>query len=192
MKLVACRCPQCSQPLHPQDEHVIVSCEQCYAPAQLGDDGSSLASLQYAAPQTDQVDEWLPVWVFEGTVHVLRRDTQGGRSNERDSQQFWEQPRRLYTPAWNLNLRQAQEIGSALIQHQPSYQATPSPQPAPLKPAVLTAADARKMLEFIVLAIEARREDWLKNFEFRLEVGEPELWALPSFEGKIVALDQTQ
>jgi hypothetical protein len=36
-----------------------------------------------------------------------------------------------------------------------------------------------RLLEFVVLAIEARRDDWLKALDFRIEAGEPQLWALP-------------
>jgi hypothetical protein len=53
------------------------------------------------------------------------------------------------------------------------------PDGAQLINAVVTPADARKLLEFIVLAIEARRKDWLKNLVFELEVGEPKLLAFP-------------
>ena len=45
--------------------------------------------------------------------------------------------------------------------------------------AEMAPADAKKMLEFIVLAIEARRQDWLRELTFHLEVGQPDLWALP-------------
>jgi hypothetical protein len=95
---------------------------------------------------------------------------------------LWGEPRDLYVPAWELSLRPAQDLGSKMIQEQPVYQALSSPTEVDLAPVTLTPDDARKMLEFIVLAIEARRPDWLKSLDFHLEVGEPALWALPADE----------
>jgi len=37
-----------------------------------------------------------------------------------------------------------------------------------------------QVVEFVVLTIEADRKDKLKTVEFRLDLGEPELWVLPS------------
>jgi hypothetical protein len=70
-------------------------------------------------------------------------------------------------------------MGGNLIQRQPSLKRVPRPPDARLLPVTVTPDDALKMLEFVVLAIEARRPDWLENINFRLEVGEPALWALP-------------
>jgi hypothetical protein len=46
-----------------------------------------------------------------------------------------------------------------------------------LIPVVVSAEDARKMLEFLILAVEASRDDWLKTLDFQIEAGPPELWA---------------
>ena len=53
------------------------------------------------------------------------------------------------------------------------------PAEAQLTPAAVSSEDALKLLEFIILAIEARRKDWLKELVFDLDIGEPELLALP-------------
>jgi hypothetical protein len=53
------------------------------------------------------------------------------------------------------------------------------PAEVTLASATVAPADAQKLLEFIILAIEARRQDWLKELNFHLDVNEPELWALP-------------
>jgi hypothetical protein len=34
------------------------------------------------------------------------------------------------------------------------------------------------MLEFLVLSLEAGRDDWLKTLDFQIDVGAPELWAI--------------
>jgi hypothetical protein len=82
-------------------------------------------------------------------------------------------------PAWDLNVHTAQEVGSRLVVSQPEFTTVNQPKQLNLVPAIVKPADARKLLEFIILAIEARRKDWLKEFAFNLEVGKPQLWALP-------------
>jgi hypothetical protein len=93
-------------------------------------------------------------------------------------------------PAWELSLNQAQSIGSDMIQRQPALQPAPPPTEARLTPVTLPPQDALNILEFIVLAIEARRPDWLKRLDFDLKVGEPALWALPAAGGIVVALEE--
>ena len=56
--------------------------------------------------------------------------------------------------------------------------ATPRPSGAKLTPAVVSAEDARKMLEFLIFTLEAGRDDWLKTLDFTIEAGLPELWAI--------------
>ena len=73
----------------------------------------------------------------------------------------------------------AQEVGSRMIQHPPVARFIERPEGAYMEPAVVSTGDALRLLEFIVLAIEARRRDWLKALDFRIEAGEPELWAMP-------------
>ena len=88
-------------------------------------------------------------------------------------------PRHLYVPAWELSLHTAQDIGSRLAQQQPEFRRIDRPAEAQLMSATVTPADALKLLEFVILAIEARRKDWLKDLAFDLDVGEPAMWALP-------------
>jgi hypothetical protein len=73
----------------------------------------------------------------------------------------------------------AQKVGSYLIQQQPELQEVERPSEVQFTSATVTPGDARKLLEFIVLAIEARRKDMLKNLVFDLEIGEPQMMALP-------------
>jgi hypothetical protein len=85
----------------------------------------------------------------------------------------------FYAPAWGATLAQAQSIGSQMTERQPELQFVDQPAAFQLVPAVVTPGDSRKLLEFVVLAIEARRKDWLKSLAFDLELNEPELWAIP-------------
>lgn len=73
----------------------------------------------------------------------------------------------------------AQDVGTRLIQRQPAIELIERPGTAYLAAAVVSPDDALSLLEFIILAIEARRRDWLKALDFRIDAGEPELWSLP-------------
>jgi hypothetical protein len=191
MKLLALRCPACNHSLAPENEHIVVACERCQAAIHIGDEGLTQATVNYAAPRGEaQATDWLPFWVFEGRVNITRRTTQGGGSGQAEATRLWGEQRRLYVPAWELSLGKAQKIGSDMIQRQPAFQSAPPPAKAILTPVTLSAEDALNMLEFIVLAIEARRPDWLKSLDFDLEVGEPALWALPAADGVVVALEE--
>ncbi len=186
MKLLAARCPECSHPLAPENDHVVIACDQCFTTVHIGDEGISRMPVRYAAPEAGaSAGDWLPFWVFNGRVHMIKRDTQGGdRASGQEAMRLWGQPRNLYVPAWELPLDLAQTVGSAMTQRQPVYQPIPRPAQVRLRPASVTADDALKILEFVVLAIEARRRDWLKSLEFRLDVGQPEMWALPADESR--------
>jgi len=189
MKLLALRCPVCSQPLAPENDHIVVACEGCHAAVHIGDEGLSEMPVHYAAPKgTVQVKRWLPFWVFHGRVHIDRRETQQRGASNEEAERLWGQPRDLYVPAWKLSLTSVQDLGSRMTQAQPAYQALSPPSELRLAAVTLTPEDARKMLEFIVLAIEARRPDWLKSLDFHLEVGEPALWALSADESEMEAL----
>jgi hypothetical protein len=179
MKLVALYCPQCAQPLTVNNDDVLLTCGNCRTAVYLDDNGVRPAKVYFAAGR-EQERSWLPFWVFSGSVKMTQRVSQGGgRSANEQAEALWSAPRRLYVPAWELDLKAAQEIGARLIQQQPSFDFITPPAEATLTPATVAPADAKKMLEFIILAIEARRQDWLRELTFHLEVGEPDLWALP-------------
>jgi hypothetical protein len=182
MKLIALRCPVCATPLAAENDDVVVACGQCHTAVAIGQNGPAVVDIRYVLPAGQQSGggQWVPFWVFNGRVVIKSRETQGGGgSAEKDSKQLWQSPRALYVPAWEMSLHTAQNVGSRLIEQQPDLQLVERPDGAQLINAVVTPADARKLLEFIVLAIEARRKDWLKNLVFELEVGEPKLLAFP-------------
>ena len=190
MKLVALRCPECNQTLAPENDHIVVACERCHTAVHIGDEGLTRVPVHYAAPRPEaQATHWLPFWVFHGRVHLTQRVTQDSGSGQTEAERLWGEPCSLYVPAWELSLKQAQEIGSRMIQSQPVYEPVAQPAQVRLTPVTLTTDDALKMLEFIVLAIEARRSDWLKSLDFHLDVGQAALWALPADDGGIVALE---
>lgn len=180
MKLIPLICPQCNRPLQPESEHIITTCEQCRQIYHLDRHGLKPLDVQFVSTGQTQAKAWWPYWVFQGQVTISKRETQGGGSQSaQEAEQLWRQPRRLYVPAWELPLNRIQEIGGQIIQQQPSLNPIERPDHFTLHPAIMTADDARKMLEFIILAIEARRQDYLKNLAFTMQINEGQLWALP-------------
>lgn len=188
MKLLALLCPKCQHPLNPQNDHLLVVCENCYTPIEIGDEGLRQIELTFAAPQEGiPVTHWQPFWIFEGQTQLIKREIQGRRSNTNDAREFWQQPRQLYVPAWDLAPHTAQKVGRSMILEQPRFERIPGPELFHLLPVVVNREDAVKLLEFIVMAIEARRDDWLKKLAFRLQVLAPVLWAIPANERGIIA-----
>jgi hypothetical protein len=181
MKLIALRCPTCTNPLSVENDDVVVACLNCQTTVAISENGPVKMPIRFAIPagQHGLGSMWSPFWVFNGRVHIKRRETQGGGSAEKDSRQLWGSPRVLYVPAWELTMHTAQKVGSYLIQQQPELQEVERPSEVQFTSATVTPGDARKLLEFIVLAIEARRKDMLKNLVFDLEIGEPQMMALP-------------
>ena len=179
MKLLLLRCPVCQNGLEPADEDVVVVCRQCHTPLSLGEQGIAPFELFYAQPKGEH-GAWLPFWLFEGRVRMTTRQTQGGgKSAAKDAEQMWSVPRRLFVPAWDCPVPQARQIGRQMIENQVMLTAVERPPQAEMTSAVLSPDDARKLLDFIILTIEAERSDWLKDIRFALEAPPPTLWAIP-------------
>lgn len=180
MKLLALICPHCTEPLKPENEDITTVCPRCQHIFHLDTQGLQSIDVSFMSTGQTTAKEWLPYWVFQGKINITRRDTQGGGSRgAKESEQLWGASRLLYVPAWELPMNRVQEIGGQIIQQQPTLKKVETPDLFRLRPAVITADDARKMLEFIILAIEARREDYLKNLSFQMQLNTPQLWALP-------------
>jgi hypothetical protein len=182
MKLLALRCPTCSQKLTPNSLDVVVlRCTNCETAVSISDSGIDKIDLKFAAAAVEKIDAWLPIWLFNGRVHIQSRQTQGrNKQAQQDCEQLWGYPRRLYVPAWQMPTNEASQLGGDLVQHQPHFQQATPPPNAALVEAVVTSEDALKLLEFVVFNVEAARKDWLKDLQFNIEAGAPQLWAVPA------------
>ena len=108
---------------------------------------------------------------------MIRRETQGGNRSD-EARRFWAQPHIMGVPAWELSIAAVKQAGIQMLKQPPALKAVPRPSGAQIIPAVVSAEDARKMLEFLILTLEASRDDWLKTLDFQIEAGPPELWAI--------------
>lgn len=177
MTLTVVRCPSCGNALTPGDDDLVITCAQCGAGLQLADEGLQPIEIQYAGTNLAKAGTWRPWWIFKGRVNMIRRETQGGNRSD-EARQFWAQPHVMGVPAWELSIAAVKQAGVQLLKQPPILTAIPRPGDARLTPVVVSAEDARKMLEFLVLSLEAGRDDWLKTLDFQIEVGLPELWAM--------------
>jgi len=183
MQLLALKCPTCGQKLTPRsNETVVVSCMNCLTAVSLQQAGITAIPLQYAAPTAKaDVEVWLPMWVYNGRVTLTRRQSQGGsKGADKEAQALWQSVRRLFAPAWQEPVPQAREIGSQFILKQPPLQATAPEAGMTLQDATISQEDGLKLLDFIVLTIEANRKDWLQDLQFEIQTSGSELWAVPA------------
>ncbi len=177
MTLVVVRCPSCGNALTPGDDDLVIACGQCGAGLHLADDGPEPIEIRYAQTSLAKAGTWRPWWIFKGSVNLIKRETQGGNRSD-EARKFWAQPHVMSVPAWELSIAAVKSAGVQMLKQPPVLNAIPRPSGAKLTPAVVSAEDARKMLEFLILTLEASRDDWLKTLDFQIEAGLPELWAI--------------
>ena len=177
VELVLLKCPQCSLPVPANEEEVAWVCAQCHQGLKLTSTGLALLTVNWAAaqPGNSQI-QWLPFWVFTGTVSFNRRETYSFGSGSQPDK-LWSAPRRFYVPAFPLPLEQLQKLGADLTRRQVTLK--PSQAVGTLTQCTLLPEDARQTAEFVVLTIEAAHSDKLKSVDFTLNLNDPELWVLP-------------
>lgn len=179
MKLLLLRCPKCNQALAPGQDDVVIQCPNCRAAVSITESGLALPAAQYVRPAGAEPAVWLPFWVYRSKVTMQARKTQGGRAGQ-DAETFWAGPRTVYVPAWRCDLQEARDLVQNLLEEQPHLEAMTRPEEAIFEPAVLTPQDARKLLELVIVTIEAERNDWMETLAFDLRLDSEALWLLPA------------
>ena len=174
IELVPLNCLRCGTPLLAEVDEVAWACEQCEQGQQLGDQGLRLLEIHYAQGITP-TQKGRPFWVCEGRV-TLQRDTYGSGKSDKESQQFWSQPRNFIIPAFSYPVQKFSDDGLQWLQNPPPMQPGPSVR---FEPVTVASEDVRVWAEFLVVALEARRKDKIKKVAFTLDLGEPQLWILP-------------
>jgi len=182
MQLLALKCPTCGQNLKPQsNETVVVSCGKCKTAVSLHQSSIRAINVQYAAPSSNDVEVWLPMWVFKGKVNIKRRESQGSsKGADNDAAKLWGSANRLFAPAWQEPIREARETGSKFTVKQPQLEVIEPTDDMLMQEATITPEDGLKLLDFIVLSLEADRKDWLEDLQFEIQTSGHELWAIPA------------
>ncbi len=198
VELTPLLCLNCSLPIPAAAEEVAWVCAQCGQGQRLAEQtpggrpasetgGSEAEDLQTgAAPgalvplevrYSDAVPPQgggRPFWVAEGRVQLQRRTYGSSRSGE--AQDYWSLPRRFFIPAYDCDPAEAlQECLKRLAQPE---ELQPGP-PAAFLPVTLPVEDLRALAEFVVMAVEARRRDRLREVDLEVDLSPPVLWVLP-------------
>ena len=66
------------------------------------------------------------------------------------------------------------------MEKQPFLESIIPPEGASFMSAVLTSEDAHKLMELVVVSLEANRKDWLERLDFDLRLESEALWLLPA------------
>ncbi len=186
MKLLALKCPVCGQRLTPKHDQVLVmECGQCGTAVSINHTtGISQTAVQYAQAK-ENAEVWLPMWVFDAWVRITSRQTRKGDGrSEKASHELWRSPRQLFVPAWTLDTQTARQLGTKLIENQPQLQAVDKPNGTVMTEAIVTQEDALKLVEFIILSIEAERKDWLTDLKFEIQTNATNLWVIPAKQNR--------
>ena len=191
VRLIPLMCVKCQAPIAAKAEEVAWVCQQCgqglildSAPA-----GKSAACAQdvFFSAAIPPGKSGRPFWVSSGRVTITRRETYKGNES-RSAQEFWSAARLFYIPGWDAALEDIVSNGVQLLKtprnsnserNSNSDFAMQSGSPAPFLPVVTLPVDMKALAEFMVVSIEAGRNDALKHIEFDLELASPQLWVLP-------------
>jgi hypothetical protein len=167
-------CPNCATPIPANADEiawVCAQCRQCY----LLNHEDRLVPLQIQYQQrTQDVECGFPYWVTTAKVDLLRETLRGNLT--KDSLQFWQNPRTVFIPAYSTEMEALLKKAEALIKNPPVLF---SAEMMTFKPVILSLVDLRAYVEFLVMQIEADRQDNLKQLTFELQLSDPVLWILP-------------
>lgn len=180
MKLLLLRCPQCNQALAPGQADQVVQCPNCRQAVALLEGGFVVLAARYARPSAAQPPEWLPFWVYRGNVTIRERKTQGTLSVTRFAEDFWGQTRRIFIPAWAGELAESRDLVEMLLEKQPALEESAPPEGVAFRSAVVTPEDARKLLDLVIISIEAKRIDAMERLDFDVTLDEESFWLLPA------------
>ncbi len=173
--LIGMQCVRCQQAIAANPDEVVWVCQQCGQGLVLSDEKGLLPQIVHYAAGIAQNTPGKPVWVAAGQT-TLQRQTYRG-DNSRDMLAFWATPRWFFIPAYSLPLDDLAEMGVRLLRQPPTLQEGSGP--AAFLPVTVHPEDIRPLAEYLVLALEADRRDFLRSLTFTLQLGTPELWIFP-------------
>lgn len=176
VELVPLICPQCSTPIPAGLEEVAWACAQCGQGTVLDESlGLEPLEIHYSA-EIPQNTKGKPYWVADGQVRMKRETYGSSGKHGQQAEAYWSQPRRFFVPAYQEALARLLELAKAMLLDPPEL--SPGP-PASFEAVTLYREDVPSAAEFIVMAVEAGRQDQIKSLDFELKLSKPVLWILP-------------
>ena len=115
-----------------------------------------------------------PYWAMDINIIIERETFEMDETDEMKI--FWGVPRKIFIPAYKLWL---DEIIKRAIDHLVNPPWLEQGFAVDFKPIVLPVEDLPAYIDFVFLQMEANRHDYLKKFNFEIQLGELQLWILP-------------
>ncbi|PWH17769.1 MAG: hypothetical protein DDG59_07635 [Anaerolineae bacterium] len=169
-------CIRCATPIPAEVNEVAWLCSICGASMALTEAGEIVPCEFHFSTDLPAGKKGRPFWVAEGVVRLIRQSYNRIGKSDQEAIQFWSQPRRFFIPAYDCGLEEMLTIGTRwLTKPPPLFEGAKSD----FLPITQSAADVRAFAEFLIIAIEAARKDKVKEIQFELEMGVPQLWILP-------------
>lgn len=174
VELIPLLCLRCSTPIPAQTDEVAWVCAQCGQGMALDEAGNLLPQMVKYAGAIPANSKGKPFWVVEGRVTMERQTYSGNEAGFSDI--FWSQPRLFFIPAFSCPQETLLTLGNQMLLDPPDLTEGP---PAEFEAVTFTPDDTQALAEFIVVALEASREDMLKTLQFSVMLFKPVLWILP-------------
>lgn len=180
IELVPLRCIRCDSPVPAEGEEIAWACAQC-GQGLLLDEQQGLENLDiHYSGKIQPGEKGQPYWVAQGTVDLEREVHDSWKdSHQREADQFWGHKRQFIIPAFNTSLDELLHLSTSLFTSQPELV---DGSAAPFEAVTLSPLDLRSLIEYIVLAVEAKRSDKIKSISVAVEIEPPSLWILPKFD----------
>jgi hypothetical protein len=176
VELVPLVCIQCSTAIPAAVEEVAWACAQCGHGMYL-DEAHGLEALDiHFSAEIPPKGTGKPYWVADGQVTMERETYDYAEEGGIAAEQFWGQSRRFFVPAYQAPLEGLLKVARDMLLNPPDLKPGPA---TPFEAVTLYRDDVLAAAEFIVIAIEAGREDRIKSIDFKLELSKPVLWILP-------------
>lgn len=174
ISLLPLYCPNCGVPIKAQPDEIAWICSQCKEGILLTSENKlNLSKIQFQQ-SGQEAKEGFPYWVTTIKVSLNRETLRGDLTN--DMLRFWQNPKTVFIPAFEIALEEMLERAEVLIKNPPLLFAGSE---ISFRPVVLAPEDLKSYIEFLVMQIEADRQDDLKQLTFELQLDEPALWILP-------------
>ncbi|MHC1782658.1 MAG: hypothetical protein AB9891_07860 [Anaerolineaceae bacterium] len=175
VELIPMFCPKCQNAIPAGLDETAWVCSQCGQGLLLSDEKALIPLEIHFSAGLSAGKTGRPFWVVSGKATLQRSAYKGDQSGEMRS--FWQETRRFFIPAYDLPLDQLIESGAVMLHAGPTL---PEEGPTgPFLPVVITRDDIQALAEFIVMGIEAARNDRLRELKIELTLQDPQLWILP-------------
>ncbi|HZK60539.1 MAG TPA: hypothetical protein VFC41_00595 [Anaerovoracaceae bacterium] len=172
--LIPLLCPKCKWPIDADENEVAWVCPDCRQGIFLNDSGQLMEIQVNYVENIPSGTPGNPFWAMDINIKIERETFRRDETDEMNN--FWEAPRKIFIPAYQLWL---DEIIKRAIDHLLNPPWMEPGLAVDFKPVVLPVEDLPAYIDFVLLQMEANRQDYLKKLNYEIQLGELQLWILP-------------